>query len=151
MSESTPSLEHGIGPINFGTTQVEPCDGLSEVSNSANIFLKGERILFGLAFGFMLGLTCFTAYRFLYKRQMYGSYPLVFTYIILGVLSFMGVFYEFFMGFRCGDQDCFTHLLVSIMPEYRVYFFSEKHKDYLVQISILWKLRQQLLWALGMS
>ena len=36
-----------------------------------------------------------------------------------------------------------------MMPEYSVYFFSERHKSYLVEISILWKLRQQLLWGLG--
>ena len=76
---------------------------MSEVSATANVFLKIERILFGLAFAFMLGFTCYSAYRFLYKRQMYGSYPLVFSYVTLAVLSLMGIFYEFFMGFRCGE------------------------------------------------
>ena len=115
---SSSSLEMGIGPINFERTVVSPCDGLSEVSDTANVFLKIERIVFGLAFGFMLAFACYTAYSYLWKRQMYGSYPLVFAYVNLVILSLMGLFYEFFMGFRCGHQDCFTHLLVSIMPEY---------------------------------
>jgi len=37
------------------------------------------------------------------------------------------------------------------MPEYRVYFYNEQHKSYLVEISILWKVRQQLYWGLGLS
>ena len=35
------------------------------------------------------------------------------------------------------------------MPEYKIYFAKETHKNYLMSISIFWKLRQQLLWGLG--
>ncbi len=82
---------------------------------------------------------------------MYSSYPLVFAYSILVLYGIMGVCYEIYMGFRCGQHDCFTHLLVSIMPEYRVYFYNEKHQSYLVEISLIWKVRQQLYWGLGVS
>ena len=38
-----------------------------------------------------------------------------------------------------------------MMPEYSVYFASERHRDFLVEISLLWKIRQQLFVGLGIS
>ena len=37
------------------------------------------------------------------------------------------------------------------MPEYSVYFATERHRDFLVEISLLWKIRQQLFVGLGIS
>ena len=70
----------------------------------------------------MLILTCYNVYAYLLKGVIVKSYPLIFSYVLLTLFSLIGVFYEIFMGFRCGEQDCFTHLLVSVMPEYRLYF-----------------------------
>ena len=144
------SVEKGYGPVNFGTTQVELCDGLSELSSFEVMSIKVERVTVAIVFLFLLGATVYNIYAYLWKSHMYSSYPLVLGYVLLTVYSAMGVVYELYMGFACGKNDCFTHLLVSIMPEYRVYFYSEKHHSYITQISIFWKLRQQLLWGLGM-
>ena len=135
--------------MNFGTAEVQLVDGLTELSSFEVDFIKTERVFLAICFLAMLCLTIYNIYAYLWKGVMLKSYPLIFSYVLLTLFSFMGVFYEIFMGFRCGEQDCFTHLLVSVMPEYRLYFAKEKHKDYLVEISMLWKIRQQLLWGLG--
>ena len=149
--EQESNLEMGIGPINFGTAQVERCNGLDEISQFEKVFIKVERAIFATIFLGMFILTVYNCYKYLYKRHMYSSYPLVFNYVCLFLFALMGVFYEMYMGFRCGNNDCFAHLLISVMPEYSVYFFSEEHKSYLVEVSIMWKLRQQLLWGLGIG
>jgi len=151
MQDDSRPLERGVGPINFGTTQVPQEDGLNELDPLETFFMKGERVFFAAIFGGMLIFTLYNIYSYLWKAKMYGSWPLVFSYVVLLLFSSINTFYELYMGFRCGKHDCYTHLLVSIMPEYRVYFFSEQHKSYLVEISVMWKIRQQLLWGLGMS
>ena len=50
----------------------------------------------------ILSMTIYNVYAYLYKARMYSSYPLVFAYSILVAYGIMGVFYELFMGFRCG-------------------------------------------------
>ena len=120
-------LEQGIGPVNLGLVPVQLEDGLDELGEGQTVFLKSERILLALAFLGILIFSLYNIYQYLYKAHMYSSYPLVFAYSILVLYGIMGVCYEIYMGFRCGQQDCFTHLLVSIMPEYRVYFYNERH------------------------
>ena len=105
-------------------------------------FIKTERVFFAICFLGMLCVTVYNMYAYLWKGLMFKSYPLLISYILLSLFGLLGIFYEIYMGFRCGKQDCFTHLLVSTMPEYRVYFMHEEHKSYLIEISILWKLRQ---------
>ena len=134
-------LEKGIGPIHFNTSHVPECDGLNDLSMFENDFVKTERVILALTFLALLIITIYNIYSYLWKGMMYQSYPLVFTYIVLVLFSVLGFIYEIYMGFRCGSTDCFTHLLVSIMPEYQIYFAEEKHKNYLRDISIFWKLR----------
>ena len=95
-------LEQGYGPVNFGTTQVELCDGLSDLSEFQVDFIKTERVFLALCFLAMLCLTVYSLYIYLWKGMIFRSYPLIFSYVLLALFSFMGVFYEIFMGFRCG-------------------------------------------------
>ena len=101
-------LEQGYGPVNFETTQVDLCDGLNELSEFAVGLIKGERVFLAICFLALLCFTIYTVYAYLWKGRIYKSYPLIFSYILLALFSMIGVFYELFMGFRCGKQDCFT-------------------------------------------
>ena len=83
--------------------------------------------MIGLIFFVMLCFTIWNIYSYLWKQVGLRSYPIVISYILLVLFSAVGMIYEFFMGFRCGKHDCFTHLLVSMMPEYRVFFLTERH------------------------
>lgn len=103
--------------------------------------VKVERISLAVTFAVLLGMACYNIYMYLWKGRLYTCYPLVIAYIFLVLFSVTGVVYEFFMGFACGKHDCFIHLLISITPQYRVYFYAEKHYSYITQISIFWKLR----------
>ena len=104
-------------------------------------FIKVERVTFSVAFMVMLGTCIVNIYAYLYKGGMASSYPLVLAYIVLTIFSLLGTVYELFMGFGCGNHDCFTHLLITIMPEYRLQRLEDVHKSYMTTISIFWKLR----------
>ena len=96
------NIEQGVGPINFGLSPVQLEDGLNELNETQTLFLKGERVTLALMFLVILCMTIYNIYAYLYKARMYSSYPLVFAYSILVAYGTMGVFYELFMGFRCG-------------------------------------------------
>ena len=99
-------------------------------------------MILSLVFTAMLILTAFIIYAYMWKRGAFRSYPVVFSYTLLVIFCSVNVVYELYMAFRCGKNDCFSHLLVSMMPEYRNYFFNEQHKSYLVEVSIIWKIKQ---------
>lgn len=134
-------LEKGYGPANYGTTKVDLCDGLSEMSSFEHSFVKVERVSLAVFFTFLLVMAIYNIYTYLWKRRLYLCYPLVIGYVFLVLFSVTGAAYELYMGFACGNHDCFIHLLISITKEYRIYFFTEKHYSYITQISIFWKLR----------
>ena len=121
------SLEKGYGPVNFGTTQVELLDG--SLSGFQAVFIKAERVTMATSFLLLLGFSSYNIYSYLWKGKRYSSYPLVLGYINITLYSIICVLYELYMGFACGGQDCFTHYLISIMPEYRR--TQEKHQNYL--------------------
>ena len=103
--------------------------------------MKIERVTLAVIFFIMLSLCAYNTYFYLYRAKMYRSYPLVFAYIVVALFSFMGIYYELFMGFHCGSQDCFTHLLITIMPEYSFERLREEHQNWLMGIAILFKIR----------
>ena len=96
------SLEQGIGPINFGVTQVELCDGLNELSSFEIGFIKVERVTFALIYLTLLSLAVYNIYFYLWKGRLYYSFPLVVGYFFLVAFSVCGIAYETYMGFGCG-------------------------------------------------
>ena len=134
-------IDSALGPIQFGKTFDPPLEK-GFLDKRQEIFVKVERVTLAVIFFLMMCLCGYNVYFYLYRAKMYRSYPLIFAYIIVAVFSFMGIFYELYMGFHCGGQDCFTHLLIAIMPEYSFERRNEEHQNYLKGISILWKIRQ---------
>jgi len=73
---------------------------------------------------------------------MYKSYPILVTYMILVLFSALEIAYEFYMGFACGEHDCFDFLIDAIQPIHsEVYHFNLRHRSKIEVIAILWKVR----------
>ena len=148
--EDFATLERGIGPIQLGSAKDPPLEE-GFLSSGLTTFLRIERVLLAIFYLVMMAFCIYNTWSYLYKARMYKSYPLMFLYIIIFLYSLHGIFYELFMGFHCGDQDCFTHLMVTIMPEYELLYREETHKSLMAEIGVLWKIRQQLFWGLAMA
>lgn len=121
MEEDFVPLERGIGPINLGSKSDPPLEDGS-LSSAEATFIRVERVFLAIMYLAMMAFCLFNSWSYLYRAGMYKSYPLFFAYVIIFLYSFAGIFYEFYMGFHCGEQDCFTHLMVSIMPEYELQY-----------------------------
>ena len=65
------TLEHGVGPINFGVDQPSLCDGLSDLSTFENYSIKTERVALALSFLALLIITIYNIYSYLWKGMMY--------------------------------------------------------------------------------
>ncbi len=59
------SLEKGYGPVNYGTTQIELCDGL--LSDFQANFIKTERVTMAAIFLLLLGISVYNIYTYLWK------------------------------------------------------------------------------------
>ena len=70
------------------------------------MLLKMERVI--LAFGYMvlLAIGVRNIWQYLYLQQMYKSYTILVSYILLVALCIAGTIYEYYMGFACGQHDC---------------------------------------------
>ena len=116
-------------------------DPVIEISTGWIEVLKAERV--ALVFGYMLLLVIagYNIYYYLIKKRMYKSFSMTSSYSVLVLFSALSVFYEFWMGFTCGEHDCIIELMVNNSPEYREHFHAN-HKDNVFVIALIWKLRQ---------
>ena len=142
--------ELGVGPINFGSKTDPPLEN-GFLSSGQATFLKVERVILALLFFTMFTLCVYNTYTYLYKARMFKSRPLVFAYLLILLSSISGIGYEFYMTFHCGQQDCYTHAVIAMMPEYELQYQNEPHKAILQQIKLMKMIREQLNWCFGMA
>ena len=125
-------------------------DEIVDISSEATAVLKVERTLMGFMYLLMLVLACANVWNYLIKRRMYKSYPMVVAYIILVSFSLFGSIYELFMGLHCGTHDCITYVLLNKdISKTDRQDFRKIHKPNITAIGVSWKIRQQLLWSMG--
>lgn len=78
------------------------------IPTGATIGMKFERTIFAFFYCFMLFVACMNVWNYLYKKQMYKSFPMSMAYFILIIYSLIGIVYELFMNFFCGSHDCIS-------------------------------------------
>ena len=78
---------------------------------------------------------------------MYKSFPLVISYILLFAFVLMNVFYQLFMGFGCGEEDCFLTIFASYK---QTLLTSYELVAVITVIAIFWKVKQMMLLGLGL-
>ena len=126
-------------------------DDIADISSEATAVLKVERTLMGFMYLLMLVLACANVWNYLIKRRMYKSYPLVVAYFILVSFSTFGSIYELFMGIHCGTHDCIAFVLAknNDLSKSDPQHYDSNHKPNITAIGVSWKIRQQLLWSMG--
>ena len=83
-----------------------PDDQIPDIDTGAILSMKVERTVFAFSYSVMLVVASCNVYNYLFKKEMYKSYPMTMAYTILIIYSTLSIGYELFMSIACGQHDC---------------------------------------------
>lgn len=89
-----------------------------------------ERAILIFGYFLLLILSINNIYKYVYRRKMYKSYPMLVSYILLFIFCCVTISYEFYMTLKCYEHDCMAVII-------RDSTYNTSNVVYL-----LWKLRQ---------